>query len=391
MSKLYRISFVTALIISTSTVAFSQYNSPLSSEGGVDTHINKSDTVMFEATVLDDGNGYLPAGSFAAGLSMLHSPYLSMLYVPLRYAITDNFQLSFSLPYLTKTLVFSDTHYVKSGYGDTMLGLTCIFRPSSFFTAKTAARVTLPTGNVNAQDFGYFIPMGYGGYTASLQQTFSLGEFDLGFISFRLFAGGVGIYYFESTLQSDMVEKYNFKKSYAWAGMGGIDIGLTDNLHWLVKGNYIDVRERKYESSAAPGVWTDVNDSVKQINAVSFIKYNFTDELSGQAGLIYPIKSDQDKDLAKTYDAKWKVTWGIEKRFGENGTSNNSRNSHSESYSKAAIKNNVSEEKPVKESEVKKVEENVSVEKTATDEKIVAEDQPKKKETKRKSKKKRRR
>ncbi len=327
---IYSAALVFILFIS--QTAFSQtYTSPLSSTGGVDTHVYKCDTVMFEATAMEDGTGSLDARTFSAGLSMLHSPYLSILYVPLKYGLTDNFQISFSLPYLTKTLVYNDTHYIRSGYGDTMFGFTGTFEPFSF-VSSTTARITLPTGNVNTQDSGFAIPMGYGGYTASLQQSISTDEFDAGFISVRLFISAIGIYYFASEQTPDATTKFNYDKTYAWSVLGGAEFGLTENLALEVKANYIDVKERQYKSTLTPGQWIDANDSVKQINILPFVKYQFLDEISGQAGIIYPIKSIQDKDLAKTYDGEWKIALGIEKRFTDGSSYENGRDDKSAQY-----------------------------------------------------------
>jgi len=49
-----------------------------------------------------------------------------------------------------------------------MLGFAGAFQPFIFFSTITTIRITLPTGNANAQDFDYYVPMGYGGYTASV-------------------------------------------------------------------------------------------------------------------------------------------------------------------------------------------------------------------------------
>lgn len=300
-----------------SQIAFSQYVSPLESDGGVDTNVYKTDTVMFEATALEDGNGNIESKTFSAGLSMLHSPYLSIFYIPIKYGLSENFQISFSLPFLTKTLVYNDTHYIKSGYGDTMLGFTGVFHPLGFLTSSTTARITLPTGNVNAQDFGYYVPMGYGGYTSSFQECVSIGRINMGIFAIRLFISGIGIYYFESTMQLDATEKDTFDKTYAWAVMGGAEFGLTKNLDVQIKGNYLNMKERRYKSSTAPTQWVDADDEVKQINILPFIKYRFPDNIAGQFGIIYPLKSMQDDSITKTYDAKWKMVFSIEKRFGE--------------------------------------------------------------------------
>lgn len=291
--------------------------SPLLPEGGIDTHLYKCDTVIFESTAMEDGSGTLESREFSVGLSMLHSPYLSILYFPLKYGLNDNFNISFSLPYLTKTLVYNDTHYIKSGYGDTMLGFTGAFEPSSYFTTITTARLTLPTGNVNAQDFEYYIPMGYGGYTASLQETISTDKFDTGPFTIRLFISGTGIYYFESEQKIDLAEKNTYDSTYAWAVMGGIEFSISENLDLQIKANYININERKYENNVNPNVKVDADDSAKQINVLPFIKYRFLDDTTGQAGIIYPAKTIQDSDLAQTYDAKWKFAFGIEKRFSD--------------------------------------------------------------------------
>jgi len=311
--------FIIFFLISVKTGFPQTYTSPLVSEGGVDTHLYKCDTVMFDATALEDGSSTVEARTFYAGLSMLHSPYLSIFYIPLKYDLNNYFRIMFSLPYLTKTLVYDNTHYIKSGYGDTMMGVMFSVSPFDAFTSSTTVRMTFPTGNVNAQDFNYYIPMGYGGYTASIQESISTNDFDAGFADIRLFASGIYIYYFTSSQQIDQVEKNTFDKSYAWSVMGGIEFGLTENLALQCKMNYIVMPERKYESSVTPGEWIDANDSIKQINILPFIKYQFLDDISGQAGLIYSVKTTQDTDISTTYDPKWKIAWSIEKKFSSSG------------------------------------------------------------------------
>lgn len=321
-------SLTISFLLASVTIAYAQ--SPLLSEGGVDTHLYKCDTVMFESTVMEDGSGTPGSREFSAGLSMLHSPYISIFYVPLKYGLNDNYSISFSLPYLTKTLVYNDTHYIKSGYGDTMFGFTGAFQPFEVFSTITTARLTLPTGNVNAQDFDYYIPLGYGGYTASLQETISIGSFDTGLFTTRLFISGIGIYYFQSEQKIDTVEKNTYEPSFAWGVMGGLEFGLTENLDLQLKANYINVNERKYENNTVPGEKIDADDSVKQVNILPFIKYRFLDDIIGQTGIIYPVKTTQDSDITKIYDAKWKFAFGIEKRFSDNSSYNTTESNKKE-------------------------------------------------------------
>ncbi len=320
--KKFIFMFSLFIFISINSIAFSQsYPSPLSSRGGVDTHVYKSDTVIFDATVIEDGSGTIEARTLTTGLSLLHSPYLSIFHIPLKYGVDDNIQLLFSLPYLTKTLVYNETHYIKSGYGDTMFGVAYAAKPLNLISSRTTVRITIPTGNVNAQDFDNFIPMGYGGYTTSLQESISTSELNVASLKMRLFLSGIGIFYFNSTQQSDMVTKYSFDKNFAWSVLGGVELSLTQNLDVQLKMNYIDVRERRYSDGSSSGKFYDANDSVKQINILPFIKHQMLDDISGQFGIVYPIKSIQDSSLAKTYDAEWKFVVGIEKKFSDGKTS----------------------------------------------------------------------
>jgi len=314
-------SYLTAIIfiLLLSHSAFSQ-SSPLSSKGGVDTHVYKTDTVIFEATAMDDASPTLSEGVSSVGLSMFHSPYMSTFYIPLKYGLNDIFQISFSLPFITKTYVYNNTHYIKSAYGDTMLGLTAFTDPLDFLSSITTVRLTLPTGDVNAQDGGVYIPMGYGNYTVSLQESVSFDEFHKGFASIRFFLSGLGVYYFKSTTDIDTSTKYSYDKTYIWSLTAGADFGVIENLDLELKLNYIDIKERKYKvesSYSATGGWINADDSVKQFNILPFIKYNFPNEITAQVGIIYPIKTLQDKTLTTTYDAQWKIAMGIEKRFGD--------------------------------------------------------------------------
>ncbi|HOP62747.1 MAG TPA: hypothetical protein PK358_04905 [Spirochaetota bacterium] len=315
------ICLICSIIISQQFIYSQTYPSPLSSEGGVDTHLYKCDTVMFEATALEDGSCKIEERTFYAGLSMLHSPYLSIFYIPLKYDLNNYFRIIFSLPYLTKTLVYNDTHYIKSGYGDTMLGFTGSFSPFNAFTSSTTARMTLPTGNVNAQDFDYYIPMGYGGYITSIQESISTGNFNIGFTNMRLFMSGIYIYYFTSTQKADTSEKFTFDRTYSWSVMGGVELVLTTNLNIQFKTNYIFIPERKYKSSSSQGEWTEADDSIRQINVLPFIKYRFLDDITGQAGLIYPVKTTQDSEVSHSYEPEWKIAWGVEKKFCDRNSS----------------------------------------------------------------------
>ncbi len=307
---------VTALfiIIGSCKISYSQsFSSPLSSGGGVDTHVYKSDSVLFDAVILDDGSGVLSPRTITSGMSMLHSPYLSMFYIPLKYDFSNRFQIFMTLPYLTKTLVFDNNHYVKSGYGDTMFGITRSFEKIFFFSSKTTARITIPTGNVNAQDFDYFIPMGYGGYTTSLQESLSFNEINAKYTTIRMFIGAIFVYYFTSSQQIDSTSKYTFDNNYSLSLMAGAEFHVTENCDLQFKINYIDIKGRKYKTESSG--WNSAHDSVKQLNLMPFVKYRLMDEVSGKFGIIYPVKTFQDSNLAYTYDPKWKMVMGIEKRF----------------------------------------------------------------------------
>ncbi|GEM_PF-1919476 len=352
MSRLSKKSFTSAicfiffLLISAQTGFSQTYTSPLTSDGGVDTHLYKSDTILFETSVLEDGSFKVHDRTLDAGLSMLHSAYLSMLYVPLRCSISDNFQILFSLPYLTKTLVSDEIHHAKNGYGDLMTGLTCQLRPFNILSLATTARIAFPTGNANARDENCYIPMGYGGYTSSIQETISTKSFDTGIITIRLFISGAYIYYFKSKHETDETSKLTFDKNYAWTAMGGIELGITDNLAIQIKGNYINLEEMRYKYDESISKWEEADDSIKQVNILPFIKYRFPDDISGQAGAIYSVKTVQDSDLAVSYDPHWKLVLGIQKRFSDSNSTEQSVNNNSSDNSI----NNETEKKNIEES-----------------------------------------
>ena len=62
-------SLTISFLLASVTIAYTQ--SPLLSEGGVDTHLYKCDTVMFESTVMEDGSGTPGSREFSAGLIVL--------------------------------------------------------------------------------------------------------------------------------------------------------------------------------------------------------------------------------------------------------------------------------------------------------------------------------
>lgn len=327
LSELYKSLICTCsltIILLLTQSAFPQ-SSPLTIDGGADTYVYKTDSTIFDSTALDDAGPTLTSGTLSAGVTMMHSPFISILNIPVKYGLNDNFQISLSVPFLTKTLSGTDTHHIRNGFGDTTLGITAFFEPAGFLSSSTTARVTLPTGDADAMESGVYVPMGCGSYTASIQQGVSAGRFNTGIFNIRFFADGVAIYYPVTTQRVDAATKNSYDKTYAWAATGGIDIGLAENLNVEIKGNYISLKERKYKAETypvAPGDWARANDSLKQINLIPVIKYRFPHDVSGLAGIIYPLKTTHNDTAEKIYDPRIKLIMGIEKRFGDTANSN---------------------------------------------------------------------
>lgn len=307
------------IMMSAFTASAQTLESPLIHAGGVESHLYKSDTVMLENTVLEDGTGLPRARSLVAGVSLFYGQLISAFYIPLRYSLTDNFQLHFSLPYLTKNI----STYEKSGYGDIKLGGSAFFRLLHAIDSTTSLNVTLPTGDEVAQDRGFIVPLGYGAHTISMRESLSG---TLNSIPLRIFLALSGVFYASTTLDVDSSSRYIIDKTYSCAAVLGIAYYLGNfNLQCKLNYVYFPGRRYKYDNSNT-GIqtsWSELNDSLQTSDLVPGVKYRFPDRIEGTVLAIIPIYQKTDSTIPDHGRREWKMFLGIEKSFisadGERG------------------------------------------------------------------------
>ncbi len=305
------IVFCALLVIIAVPVSAQTLQSPLVYAGGVESHIYKSDTIILENTVLEDGTPLSQSRRFAAGMSFLYGQYISYFYIPLRYSLSENFEINFSLPYMNKTV----STYEKRGYGDIKLGASASFRLPGLLDSVSALNFTLPTGDEVAQDRGFIIPMGYGGHTISAREAISLKMSDL---PLRLFFAVSGVYYARSTLDVDSSSRYIIDDSYSYAAVIGATCYLA-NFQFQCKVNYLHFPGRKYKyDNSNTGIetsWNDLNDSLSTSDLIPGIKYGFPDNIEGSVLAIIPVYEKPDSAISRSGQRGWKIFLNIEKEF----------------------------------------------------------------------------
>ncbi|MCP4134619.1 MAG: hypothetical protein GY754_26835 [bacterium] len=326
MKKLFRkIPYTAAvlfLLLANSGTAFSQMVSPLTYQGGPETHLYRYSTVMIENTILDEGGGIEPAGSLTLGLSQLHSQFVKIFYVPVRYSITDNIECSLSLPFISNSLMYQDRFYTKTGLGDLKLGLSWFIEPTSGLSFTTGAKVTIPTGNSSSKSKDFVVATGHGSYTASVLQSAAL---SLGGNppAFKIFMNGGIVYYGKTDRDHDTLARYNIDASFLFSAMAGVEYAVFDRLFVQAKASFTVNPEGSYQSitrTSDTGVWTtsawtDMNDALTTLDVIGVARYTILKRTNFRMMFIYPVYEWQDDDLAKEQKRRWKLFFNLERSF----------------------------------------------------------------------------
>ncbi|MCP4134618.1 MAG: hypothetical protein GY754_26830 [bacterium] len=293
----------------------------LAEEGGVESLVYKSDTVVLENTVVDEGLPIAPAGTFTGTISQLHSGDLTMVYIPLAYSVNDFLEVDFTLPFIRKSMVASDTNYSIHGFGDLKLGFSFCFNLTGSLYSITRVKTTFPTGDATASDFTQIIPLGYGSITFSLLQSFSINITN----TLRLFLSGGAVMYMPTDRTVSSTTQHHINLSFLFSGLGGVEYSLNSFVQGLsvqAKGNFIYSKERIHSTGSS--VEGDLNDAFMGVDVIPVVKYQMQKDLSCSLMGVLPVYESQDSDITATYKRDWKIYVGITKRFTDSKSSSSS-------------------------------------------------------------------
>ena len=314
-------------LLSTRQAGSQTMPSPLAADGGPDCHLYKTDTVILENTILDDGSGIAPANSITTGLNQFHSPNLKFFFIPVSWSITNNLAVDITLPLMHKMLIDNSNDISKLAFGDIKIGLAASF-PFAYDTVilSTHLNTTIPTGDSNAAvNSSFLTPLGYGNFTFSLLQSLSVNAPE---IHTRFFINAGGILYLPTEYSYSIANIYMVDLSYAVSSMLGFEFTRFKNLSLSLKGNVVYIPERTYkeknEITGTVSSKNDVNDLLVTSDIIAASTYSFSNNIKGTMMIIFPMWTKQDGDLINTSDRKWKIYLAINKVFSLSDSGNDS-------------------------------------------------------------------
>lgn len=320
MKKIHILYFVLIIIVILSHKSYSQMTSPLSYDGGADSHIFKNDTVILENTILDDGWKNENTNTISVGFTMLYSPYLTMLYLPFKYSPVDWCTLDITLPFMYKLWIDSSSEREKLGFGDLKLGVAFSFAPLNLFITTTRVNITFPTGDSCARDRDLLIPMGYGSFTISALQSLSTMHYGIKKFGIRFFVNLGIVCYMKSQREPNDTIRYIIDYSYSVSTLFGFEMKIIEKFYIIAKLGYIYYPERryKYETYSPPETssWLDLNDSIHALNVIPAIRYDFLPDFSGSLMTVVPVYEEQDPGISDPYERNWGIILSLQKRFG---------------------------------------------------------------------------
>ncbi len=281
--------------------------SDLTAKGGPEKVLYKSDTIVLENTVTDEAQFVPPVEekiNAGGGFSMFYSKNLQIYYLPITYTFMQMFMVSASIPYISRKLESSGSTYSAKGLGDVKLGFSYFKTFGETLNAVSNLKISLPTGDADASDGSFSVPLGNGGYSFSLLQSLS-NQFEL----LRLF-GNIGFVYYLQSKYS--VGSYSYKEDRGWVAnmMVGVEYFLLQNLALIGKLNYVYVAEGKIKFNSYP--WADADDHLQTSDIIPGCKYIILKEiLSVYLSFLIPIYTKHDPDVSGAKKRGWGVNFGI--------------------------------------------------------------------------------
>ena len=199
---------------------------------------------------------------------------------------------------------YNNKTYSAKGIGDMTFGFSFLQNIAEGFTGITRFKVSVPTGDENARDEGFRVPLGSGGYSLSLLQSFSKMLDPL-----RLF-GSLGFIFF---LQSEYTYGpilYTVEKSPIYNLMLGTEYWFLQSFSLLLKANLIMVSEGRIKATGTR--WVDLNDSLTTSDIIPGIKYHIIrNVLFTYLMFVLPVYTKHDSDLSNKPDRKWGLDFGV--------------------------------------------------------------------------------
>jgi len=317
---------------------FEGQTSPLQVKGGQQTVLYGSDTVTINNTILTDstwtavpqtttqpaasGTQQQPAGAApqrqaevvvptaTVGASSFYSDNLKVYAIPMSYQIADRIKLQASIPYVTRKLEYQGKEYTKNGLGDISVGGTYVWGAIGGGVATmTDLSFILPTGDKNATDQDFHVPLGSGSYAFAVTQTFS--KLIEG-TRVRIF-GNVGFRY---ALDSDYKianDKVDVKTGNLYSALIGGEYYVGQRLSIEIKENYAYSAEGKQQVNG--GGWQGRNDYLQASDFIAALKYRLKGNWAAVLTGIIPVYTKNDPDVSDPDKRKPAMAFTITKLF----------------------------------------------------------------------------
>jgi len=282
-------------------------------EGGAETMLYKNDTIVMENTITDNAEiSIVPETALGIGLqpSAFYSKNLQIYYLPLAYTFNEIYSLSLSIPYVYRKIKFGGKSYSSNGVGDTRLGFAYLLKIDENLSGVTNFKITVPTGDEEAEDTGVYVPLGNGGYSFSVMQSFSqmLEQYRIRVL------GNVGlVYFFKSEYKKGNTE-YDEEKGSVCSAMLGAEYGLNEMTAFVLKSNFVMVFEGRRKASG--GTWSDSNDSLMASDIIGGLRFKIIKNIiDAYILVILPVYTKYDSDISDTESRKIGINLGISGLF----------------------------------------------------------------------------
>ncbi len=248
-------------------------------------------------------------GNSVIGFSMFISEYYQIYSIPVSYKISERFKLTASFPLVRRVVEHEGNEYSKTGLGDVSVGFGWLAFSSKDSESVTNFAVTLPTGDSEAEDGGYAVPLGSGGYSFFLSQNLI---YRLGQSRFSLL-GEAGFRYFADAEYKIFNTTEELRRGNQFFAMGGLQYQATEKLKLNGKMKYTYVGEG--ESRLAGQSWKDSDDAVNALDLILSGTYKAYKKYWLELGLVVPVATGYGDGVEDEEDRGVGVTASVYTRF----------------------------------------------------------------------------
>jgi hypothetical protein len=285
----------------------------------VDPNIIDPDTFPYEPPLV---SGPAPTVGVGVSVNMLYSSHVKVYNIPVSYAVLPDLKVGMSFPYLDKTLTgeYTGQELTARGLGDISVWGKYRYGTESFIQGVTYFCAKLPTGDEKQFSNGQEqLALGTGSYDFIIDQTVSHQWGD-----FR-FKGNIGYRFntdsdYTETTTTGILAHFETREGNIFNYLAGAEYytPIKGVIVYVNASGLVIQRSHLKETDVSTGaiiIDGEKNNRLKTLDLIAGIRVAINAIIAARLGVIIPVWTQFDPDVADPQNRDWAVDFGFGGQF----------------------------------------------------------------------------